>query len=106
MSFIAYETPVDYEPDIEYVNEPRNTMEYYAWRIGINEKYALWVFQQAVEAPTQNLIDDILPETYQVVEIDDDLQKYGFFRTFMLDQSVAEVDDFLRAETDDIESLF
>lgn len=106
MSLIAYETSIDYTPDVQYVNEPRNTLEYYAWRIGMNEKYALWVFQPAIETPTQDLVADILPVDYQVLVIDDDLQKYGFFRTFMLDQTVAKMDEFFADEVSKIESFY
>lgn len=106
MSFIAYETSLDYTPDVQYVNEPRNTMEYYAWRIGLNEKYALWMFKPAVTSPTQDLVDDILPEDYQQIIVDDDLQKYGFFRTFLLDQTIADVEQFFTEELSKIESFY
>lgn len=106
MSFIAYETTIDYTPDIQYVNEPRNTMEYYAWRIGINEKYALWVFQPAVASPTQDLIADILPVGYQVVVIDDDLKKYGFFRTLMTDKTILQLEEFFTDEFSKIQSFY
>lgn len=106
MSFIAYQTSIDYAPDVQYVNEPRNTMEYYAWRIGINEKYALWVFQASIASPTQDLIADILPGDYEVVIVDDDLQKYGFFRSIMLDKTILQLEEFFTDEFSTIESLY
>lgn len=106
MSFIAYETAADYVPDIQYVNEPRNTMEYYAWQIGINEKYSLWVFQAAILSPTQDLATDILPEEYQIIVVNDDLQKYGFFRTFLLDKTVLQMEEFFTEEVSNIQSLY
>lgn len=106
MSLTAYEVSIDYTPDDQYVNEPRNTMEYYAWRIGINDKYALWMFQPAVTSPTQDLIADILPAEYAIVTVDDDLQKYGFLRTFLLDQSIAKVEEFFTNEFTTIESFY
>lgn len=106
MSFIAYEVSGDYTPDEQYVNEPRNTMEYYAWKIGINDKYALWVFQASVPSPTQDLVADILPAEYQVVVVQDDLQKYGFFRTYLLDKTVLQLEEFFTEEFSNIQSLY
>jgi hypothetical protein len=106
MSLTAYEIAVDWEPDYQYVNEPRNTMEWYAWIIGVNNKYNLWMFQPAILSPTQDLVADILPVDYTVITINDDLQKYGYFRTFMLDQSVAQMEEFFVEEFDIIESLY
>lgn len=107
MSFIAYETASDYTPDPQYVNEPRNTMEYYAWKIGIRDKFALWVFQPAVASPTQDLINDILPTgEYEVIVIKDDLQSHGYYRTLMLDKTVLELEEFFTEEIATIQSLY
>lgn len=103
---LAYETDKSWVPDPQYVNDPLQDQEYYAWVIGGNEKYNLWTFTPAVSAPTQDLVGDILPPEYVVYEVNDDLQKYGHQRRFLLSEPISVVEEFFNTTDEIIESLY
>lgn len=92
MSMTAYEVPIDWVPDEDYINVPPD-YEYLAWRLGTNDKTgtALWVITPVVDPPTVALVD-LLPVGYVEVTVDDDTVKYGYVRDMYPSKSIKEVE--------------
>lgn len=106
MAFIAYVKPIEWAPDPTYVNDPlQTTMEYYAIRLGTNVKQALWSFYPAVAVPTQDLEVDILGNDFTKYQVDEDLQKYGFTRNYLVEESITQVEEKLNENVVGIEEL-
>lgn len=105
MAITAYEKPIEWVPDPTYVNDPLQTMEYYSWRLGTSIKHALWTFYPAIANPTQDLEADILGGDFVKYEVDDDLQKYGFTRNYLVKDSIDKVETQLNEDFGLIDSL-
>ena len=104
MSLIAYEVPIDWIPDPDYVNDPPD-YEYLAWRLGTNAKAqtALWTIQQVASVPTVSIID-LLPVGYVEVIVDDDTKKYGHVREVYPTLSISDVETIIDTHKSYVES--
>jgi hypothetical protein len=101
---IAYEVPIDWVPDEDYVNLPPD-YEYLAWKLGtnVNAGTALWTIQQVVESPTVTVID-LLPVGYKEVIVNDDLQKFGHTREVYPKDSISDVESIIDGQKKYVES--
>lgn len=96
MAITSYEVPIDWIPDDNYINPKFDFPEYLAWRLSQDLKrgVAIWSIRQVVESPTYT-IDQLLPIVYTVIEVSEDLQKYGYARQLAPKQSISTVEAFI-----------
>ena len=101
MSLIAYEIDINWFPEPDNVNS-RTGIEFTGWRIGINTVggLGLWVFDGVDPESSRNVLDDVLPDEYNIITIDDDLAKYGYVRTMLPQSSIVEVEEAFNTNKD------
>jgi hypothetical protein len=95
MALTAYEVSTEWIPDSLYINSPPY-YEFLAWKLSTNFKTqtSLWVIQQVATA-TSFVLADLLPTSYKLITVNDELEKFGYTRHLYPKLSIFDVEAYI-----------
>jgi len=100
MAILAYEIPIDFIPNTDFINTPPDN-EYLAWRLSTNplQGTSLWVINPVVDTPTVTIEDLLDGVDYKEITINDDTNTYGYVRQLLPNESIETVEEEITNQT-------